>query len=89
MILGDTPVLIGSAKRRAATPIQLPQILAFTVVSKKVNNCDKWVDDKHANYPPSFCFIGNLFINSRINNHPYFKSENQYCNYKNNWQPCT
>ncbi len=64
------------------------------MVSKKVNNCDKWMDDKHADYPPSFCFIGNLFINGRINNHPYFKSENQYGNYKDNnykdnWQPCT
>ena len=50
------------------------------MVSKKVSNCDKWMDDKHADYPPRFCFIGNLFINGRINNHPYFKSENQYSN---------
>jgi hypothetical protein len=61
----------------------------LTMVSKKVNNCDKWMDDKHTDYPPSFCFIGNLFINGRINNHPYFKGENQYSNYKDNWQPYT
>jgi cytidylate kinase len=71
-----------------AKPTQQVQSLAFTMVSKKVGNCDKRMDDKHANYPPSFCFIGNLFINGRINNHPYFKSENQYSNYNNNWQPC-
>ena len=59
------------------------------MVSKKVNNCDKWMDDKHADYPPSFFFIGNPFINGCINNHPYFKSENQYGNYNNDWQPCT
>jgi hypothetical protein len=63
--------------------------LAFTMVSKKVNNCDKWMKDKHADYPPSSCLIGNPFINGRVNNHPYFKSENQYSNYKDGWQPCT
>jgi hypothetical protein len=59
-----------------AAPDPATQGLAFTMVSKKVNDCDKWMDDKHADYPPSFCFIGNLFINGHINNHPYFKSEN-------------
>jgi hypothetical protein len=65
------------------------QSLPFVMVSKKVGNCDKRMDDKHADYPPSFCFIGNLLINGRINNHPYFKSEKQYSNYNNDWQPCT
>ena len=57
------------------------------MVSKKVGNCDKWVDDKHTDYPPSFCFIGNPFIYNCINNHPYFKGGNQYSNDNNNWQP--
>jgi hypothetical protein len=73
----------------SAAPDPAAQGLTFTMVSKKVNNCDKWMDDKHTDYPPSFCFISNLFISGRINNHPYFKSENQYSNYKDNWQPCT
>ena len=63
--------------------------LAFAIVRSKSDNYDEWIDDKHTDYPPSFCFIGNLSINGRINNHPYFKSENQYSNYKDNWQPCT
>jgi hypothetical protein len=63
--------------------------LALTMISKKVSNCDKWMDDKHTDYPPSFCLVGNAFINGRINNHPYFKSEKQYSNYKNDWQPYT
>jgi hypothetical protein len=46
------------------------------------------MDDEHADYPPSFGFIGNLLINGCIDNHPYFKSKNQYGNYNNNWQPC-
>ena len=59
------------------------------MVSKKVGNCDKWMDDKHTDYPPSFCFIGNPFIYGCINDHPYFKDENRYSNYNNNWQPYT
>jgi hypothetical protein len=59
------------------------------MVSKKVGNCDKWMDDKHTYYPPSFCFIGNPFIYGYINNHPYFKGENQYSSHNNNWQPYT
>src|ERR1700745_2082578 len=59
------------------------------MVSKKVNNCDKWMDEKHADYPPGFCFIGNPFINDCINNHPYLKGEKQYSNYNNDRQPCT
>jgi len=74
-----------------AAPTATPSSVTgpFTMVSEKINNRNKWVDDKHTDYPQSFCFIGNSLINRRINNHPYFKSENQYSNYNNNWQPCT
>jgi hypothetical protein len=30
-----------------------------------------------------------LLFYGRINNHPYFKGENQNSNYNNNWQPYT
>jgi hypothetical protein len=81
-------LVVGRAHLGAA-PDPAAQSLAFTMVSKKVNNCDKRMDDKHADYPPGSRFIRNLFINGRINNHPYFKSENQYSNYDDDWQPCT
>jgi hypothetical protein len=75
LVAGSTLCLDDFAKAGPAA-----ESLAFTMVSKKVSNCDEWVNDKHADYRPSFCFIGNLFINGRINNHPYFKSKNQYSN---------
>lgn len=59
------------------------------MISKKVGDCDKGMNDKHADYPPSFCFIGNPSIYDCINNHPYFKGENKYSNYNDNWQPYT
>jgi hypothetical protein len=59
------------------------------MVSKKVGDCDKRMDDEHADYPPSFRFIGNPSIYDCINNHPYFKGEYQYSNYNDNWQPYT
>jgi hypothetical protein len=78
-----TQLIICCQGLRQACPAA--QSLAFTMVSKKVGNCDKWVDDEHADYPPSFCFIGNLFIYDCINDHPYFKGGNRYSNYNNNW----
>jgi hypothetical protein len=69
------PIVAHQVSPGTALPHGAPQSLAFTMVGKKVNNCDKWVDDKHADYPPSFCFIGNPFIKGGIDNHPYFKSE--------------
>jgi hypothetical protein len=44
--------------------------LLSMVIGKKVNNCYKWVNNKHSNYPPCFCFTSDIFINCRVNKHP-------------------
>ena len=57
----------------------------LTTVGKEVNNCDKRMDDEHADYPPGLCFITQFFINGCIYNHPYFKSEDQYSDDNDYW----